>query len=320
MSDAATATVNLNLREGPGTSTGVRGTVHAGTEVEVLGREGDWLRVRIPGSGHEGFLAAWYVRLPGATVVTGFLRDDTGLAAIALAPAKQRIATPAAGPSQQAAARIWNAYGGLLGALAARLRVEPEAMVAVMMVESGGTGFVDGRMVIRFENHVFFDRWGKANPSVFSDHFRFAPTARWKDHAFRAALDTPWTPFHGKQSAEWTVFTFAEALDRTAARMSISMGLPQVMGFNFAALGYRSVDDMFDAFSDPGGGERAQVLGLFDFIRGAHATSAMVAALRAGDWVAFARRYNGSGQAEAYGARLKAACGAAKALAEAPGN
>jgi hypothetical protein len=32
------------------------------------------------------------------------------------------------------------------------------------------------------------------------------------------------------------------------------------------------------------------------------------------------RRYDGSGQAEAYGARLKAAYGAANALAKAPGN
>jgi hypothetical protein len=112
------------------------------------------------------------------------------------------------------------------------------------------------------------------------------------------------------------VFRFAEKLARVPARQSISMGLPQIMGFNAAAIGYASVDEMFDAFNDPTGGERAQAVGLFDFVKGSKATSEMVDALRRHDWMTFAKRYNGSGQAAAYGQRIADAYKAAKGLVE----
>lgn len=314
MADTASTTANLNLRAAPSTSSAVQETLGAGTELQILGTDGEWMRVRVAATGREGFVARKYVRLPGVEVVSGYLRDDAGLGAVALAPAARKRPAAGSGDAGAAAARIWNAYGGLLEAVAGRLAIDPDTGVAVMSVESGGTAFVEGRMVIRFENHVFFDRWGKANPAAFAEHFRYSSAARWKGHEFRAAPDDAWKSFHGKQSGEWEVFEFAEGLDRKAARMSISMGLPQVMGFNFAALGFRSADEMFDAFADSAGGERAQVLGMFDFVRGAKATSPMLDALRGKDWTAFARRYNGSGQAEAYGSRLKAAYLAAKGL------
>lgn len=314
MSTSGITTANLNLRAGPGTTAAIQQTLASGTEILVLDTRGDWLRVRVAATGKEGFVSAKYVRLPGVAVVSGFLRDDAAIAAAALAPAQRKQAAPGSGDAGAVAARIWNAYGGLLSTLAAPLAIEPETGVAVMSVESGGTAFVQGRMVIRFENHVFFDQWGKANPAVFAQHFGYSSEARWKGHEFRASAADAWKSFHGKQAGEWEVFRFAETLARQAARMSISMGLPQVMGFNFAALGFKSVDAMFDAFSDAAGGERAQVVGMFDFIKGAKTTSAMLDALRTRDWVAFAKRYNGSGQAEVYGQRLKAAYVAAKGL------
>ena len=315
MSASGTTSTNLNLRDGPSTGAGVQETLPSGTELRIVDRQGDWLRVQVAASGKEGFVAAKYVRLPGVEVVSGYLRGDPAIGAAAVAPQQKKQAAAGSGDAGAVAARIWNAYGGLLSTVAERLGIEPEAGVAVMSVESGGAAFVQGRMVIRFENHVFFDRWGKANPAVFAEHFRYSAAARWKGHEFRAGAADAWKSFHGKQSGEWEVFELAQGLDRRAARMSISMGLPQVMGFNFAALGYASVDEMFDAFADPATGERAQVVGMFDFVRGAKGTSPMLDALRGKDWTGFARRYNGSGQAEAYGSRLKAAYLAAKGLA-----
>jgi hypothetical protein len=314
MSETGTTTANLNLRAGPSTAAAIHETLKSGTRLAILARQGEWLSVRVEGTGREGFVHGSYVRLPSPEIVSGFLAQDAEVAAVPLAPSARKQAPSGAGDASRTAARIWNAYGGLLSTLAARLGFEPETGVAVMAVESGGSAFVEGRMVIRFENHVFFDRWGKAHRETFDRHFRFSATERWKGHEFRAAADQAWKSFHGRQAGEWEVLTFAEKLDRVAARESISMGLPQIMGFNAAGIGYAGVDAMFAAFGDPATGERAQVVGMFDFIKGARSTSPMVEALRSRDWAAFARRYNGPGQAEVYGGRLKSAYEAAKAL------
>jgi hypothetical protein len=314
MGDTGTTTTGLNLRAAPGTGSTIKETLAPGTRLVILGRQGDWLSVRVADSGHEGFVSGRFVRLPVAEIVTGWLRHDAEVQAAPLVPTHRRQPQLGAGAEAKTAARIWNAYGGLLQTLAARLAVEPEVGVAVLAVESGGTAFKDGRMVIRFENHVFFDRWGQQHPDAFARHFRFKTPQRWAGHEFRAEPGEPWRTFHGSQSAEWEVFKFAQALDRVAARRSISMGLAQIMGFNAANVGYESVDDMFDAFNDADGGERAQVVGLFDFVKGPTTTSEMVDALRDHAWLAFAKRYNGAGQAPDYANRLAASHAAAHSL------
>jgi hypothetical protein len=314
MSETGTTTSDLNLRSGPGTGNPVLETLPVGTGVTIVERVGDWLDVRVTATGRAGFVSGRFVHLPAVEVVSGWLIHDRSVRDAPLAPPRPRQAPAGSGDAARTAARIWNAYGGVLERLAERLGIEAEAGVAVMSVESGGTAFVDGRMVIRFENHVFWDRWGKQNADVFGRHFRFGTPQRWKGHEFRATAQDPWRSFHGKQSGEWEVFRFAEKLARVPARQSISMGLPQIMGFNAAAIGYASVDEMFDAFNDPAGGERAQAVGLFDFVKGPKATSQMLDALRQHDWVAFAKRYNGSGQAAVYGQRIADAYTAAKGL------
>jgi len=71
--------------------------------------------------------------------------------------------------------------------------------------------------------------------------------------------------FHGKQDQEWRVFEFARKLSEPAAMRSISMGGPQIMGFNHSRIGYDSAGEMFHAFESD---IRYHVLGLFDFIKG----------------------------------------------------
>ena len=99
------------------------------------------------------------------------------------------------------------------------------------------------------------------------------------------------------------MFDFARELSAPAAMRSISMGLPQIMGFNYAAIGYDSVGEMFDNFSND---VRFHILGLFDFIRGAGNTSLMLQALQTQDFEKFASRYNGPGQAAKYGDWIEA--------------
>ena len=85
--------------------------------------------------------------------------------------------------------------------------------------------------------------------------------------------------------------------------LSISMGLPQIMGFNYSAIGYDSVREMFDNFSND---VRFHILGLFDFIRGAGDTSHLLQALQTQDFEKFASHYNGPGQASKYGDWIEA--------------
>jgi hypothetical protein len=86
--------------------------------------------------------------------------------------------------------------------------------------------------------------------------------------------------------------------------LSISMGAPQIMGFNHQILGYDSVETMFEAFSLS---ERNQLLGFFDFVCGPLATRERLTALQDLDFEAFAARYNGLGQAAQYAGLLQAA-------------
>ncbi len=193
--------------------------------------------------------------------------------------------------------KAWNAYGYLVSALAPALGLVPSVVCAVLAVESAGAGFWNSRMVIRFENHVFRSRWGKDNLAVFDRHFKFDPNETWMGHAWRPDGGA-WRPLHTKaagQDEEWAVLAFARTLAQDAALQSISMGAPQIMGFNYARIGYPSALAMFNAFAV---NERAHVLGLFDFIRADHH---MVRALRANDWTGFARIYNGKGKEVAYG-------------------
>ena len=333
-----TATTAVKLRTGPGTDKPVLAFLLPKTRLEILGAQDDWLQVRV--ADKVGYVARNFVLLDGQGVGDGFLvtkaeasQPSTTAPVIGGTPAAAPAPAPAAGPSiadvpmeaplsdrlpvnpkapllERLAADIWNRFGGLLPVLSAELKIDPGVAVAVLAVESGGRGFgPDGRMLIRFENQVFFDQWGKKNPDVYNRHFTFDPAKRWVSHKWRPAPDQPWWPedradFHGDQGREWTVFNFARQLDDTAAKLSISMGGPQIMGFNFAACGYESVHQMFEAFS---ASERNHVIGFFDFVQGPSTNSRRVLALQQQDFNTFASMYNGPGQAAKYGGLIKSA-------------
>jgi hypothetical protein len=214
-----------------------------------------------------------------------------------LAPVSLKPNTPVEGTS--GLVKAWNSYGGLLETLANLLGFSPAAAVAVLTAESSGDGFgPDGRLKIRFENHVFYSRWGKNHKETFDKHFKFDPDQKWTGHYWRSDPSLPWEHLHTRtlgQKGEWAVLEFARWLADEEALDSISMGAPQVMGFNSEKVGYDTALEMFEAWKM---GDREQILGLFDFIRSSHK---MVRALRDKDYEAFAYRYNGSGQAKHYG-------------------
>ncbi len=295
-----TTTSNVNLRKGAGATFDVITLLPNRTTVTILAESGLWYQVAA--NNQKGFVHRDFVVLSTQRISSGFFIQQAAPKSWPLAPTKLKTAPPDADAKTKQVARIWNKYGGLLQRLSDRLRIEPGVAVAVIATESSGNGFQNNRLIIRFENHYFWRLWGKDNADKFRRHFSFNDAEPWKEHQFRPDANTAWQSFHGNQDSEWAVFTKARSLDDEAAKSSISMGLPQIMGANHKLIGYESATDMFASFSKD---ERAQVLGLFDFIQGPETVSRKVIALQNQDFVAFAEQYNGSGQAAMYGGLLR---------------
>jgi hypothetical protein len=294
----------LNVRERAGTDATIVRQLTRGAVVQVLAPAGSWYEIQ-SGSTH-GFVHGDFLHFDTTPTASGFLCENQQLCTCALAaPADRQIAERGLDGDALQGALTWNRLGGMLDPLSERLDIARSGAVAVLCVESGGKGFVNGRMVIRFENHVFWDRWGVGNPATFKQHFTFDSAKRWTGHRYRVSLSDDWHTVHGVgQDAEWAAFAIARDLDETSAIRSISMGASQIMGFNHAAIGYDSARAMFDRFSTD---ERFHVLGLFDFVKGPGTTSATLEALRRSDYERFATGYNGAGNAMAYAGKIRSA-------------
>lgn len=204
---------------------------------------------------------------------------------------------------------IYNTKGKYLKTMANQLGVDAASCAAVLQIEAGGKGFSNNKMIVRFENHIFWGQWGKNNPNTFNQHFKFDSGKTWQGHYFRANPNGAWESFHGNQTSEWKVLDFARTLNDTGALKSISMGAAQIMGFNHAAVGYNSVQDMFNTMN---GSLKPQLDGMFAFIQG---KKTCIDGLKEKDYVKFASGYNGTGQATAYGANIEAAAIAFKNVA-----
>ena len=156
------------------------------------------------------------------------------------------------------------------------------AIKAVSAVEAPHGGFIaDGRPTILFESHAFYTntggRFGEIN-----------------------GISSPsWVHDYGPGGAhQWDRFDRAAALDRHAAMLSISIGKYQIMGSNFAAAGY----DTVEAFvADMCESESYQLDAFVAFIQN---NATMWNALKAHNWALFARLYNGPGQVEEYAQRI----------------
>ncbi len=284
---------SLNMRDQPDRSGKILGRLPRGAQVEILEKQGGWLKISYQAG--SAFVSGRYVREIKKSPEGDFYWQKPAFQALPLPGDPIDLRALA---RQKRIAEVWNRYGNLLSVLSQTMGIEVGCAVAVLFVESGGEGFgADGRPVIRFENHQFWKYWGKNNADVFNTHFKFSPSARWKGHRFRKKKNGPWEDFHGNQKKEWRVLNFARKLDDSAALKSMSMGAPQIMGFNYKKIGYATVQDMVAFFSRD---IRYHIFGLFDFM-----DNAMVEALKKQDFTAFAKRYNGPGQAAIYGGKIQ---------------
>jgi murein DD-endopeptidase MepM/ murein hydrolase activator NlpD len=297
----------INIRSAPqkDPSTDV-GDLAAGQRLELISPLGEWFIARVYVSAQFTDVSGDQPAPPpppppdGIDVPSGSPLTSAELQALSLAPAKKLAAPAGSAQAAFSAARIWNKYGGLLEPLANKIGIDPAISVAVVAVESGGSGIgPDGRMIIRFENHLFWFNWGKANADAYNALFKFDPTTTWKGHQFRSNAGAAWQDVHTNQASEWAALTVAQGLNAHAAIMSISMGLVQILGSNNRAIGYASPEAMFDAF---GKDERYQLLGFFNFVKN---DQRQITALQNRDFVGFARIYNGPGQPDYYGGLMK---------------
>ena len=170
--------------------------------------------------------------------------------------------------------------------VAESMGIEPAKIWAVRDVEASANAFTDGLPTILFEPHVF---------SRLTDHKY--------DSSNRDLSSRSWNPklYPGSQSGRWNQLLKASALDVDAALSAASYGAFQILGTNFAVCGYPSVWDFVYAQAQT---EKDQLLAFMDFCNG----NKLTPALKAGNWAAFARGYNGPKYAEnQYDKKLAAA-------------
>jgi hypothetical protein len=177
--------------------------------------------------------------------------------------------------------------------------IDPRILAAILQVESNGTGFQDKRLVIRFEAHVF--RSELHDDTRWAEHFRVGLPA-WTGQQWRTGPGDMWRMLHtGSQDDEWAAFRQALTLDTEAACRSISMGAPQIVGFNHARIGYPTAQAMFEAFQER---ESTQLFGLINFVL---SDPALADAIRRRDWNRTAELYNGTGNVPVYSKLLREA-------------
>lgn len=187
-------------------------------------------------------------------------------------------------------------------AAAQQLGCTVAAIRAVVAVESAGAGFApDGRAILRFEVHKFWEYWGRKNSAQFSARFKYNQSKKWLGHQVNTdGKPLSWINPHANQHNEWIAFEFAKSLDEEAAMLSISLGLFQIVGFNFRACGNATVAEWFWDHCES---EARQLERFCTFIK----TQKLDDELRRLDWFSFASRYNGPGKAADYASKLQAA-------------
>jgi len=166
-----------------------------------------------------------------------------------------------------------------------RLQVTVAELWAVLNVETRGCGFLaDRRPMILFERHIF------SRETAHQFDISHPDISNRNSGGYGAGGD-----------AQYERLYRALALDRKAALRSTSWGIGQLMGFNAEISGYAGVEEMVAAMTIS---ENHQLLGM----AGEITSNRLDRALRAHDWAAFARGYNGPAYAKnSYDTRLAAA-------------
>ena len=162
--------------------------------------------------------------------------------------------------------------------VADKLGCETAAVMAVSTVESNGNGFLsNGQPKILFEGHVFWKELLKAgvNPENIRMGNEDILYPVWNLVAVR--------PFY--KMNQYQRLEKAKAINGEAALRSASWGAFQIMGFNYGACSFSSVNDFVAAQAD----EFSQLQCFTNYILKRH----LNVNLKNLDWAGFALAYNG---------------------------
>ena len=185
--------------------------------------------------------------------------------------------------------------------------VEPAALRAVVLVESGGSGFLaDGRPKILFERHWLYKRLRTRgiDPAPLARARPDLCGSRWDRRYYKggaAEYDRieDVIGWGGKRDPErWESY-------KKAALESASWGLFQLMGFHFAAVGCADIYEFKHAHEES---EERQLQLILKWMQG----NGLLERMRRRQWVRFVTAYNGPGAVPTYTAKLMAAYSRAK--------
>jgi hypothetical protein len=172
------------------------------------------------------------------------------------------------------------------------LNVEVAAIKAVAEVESAGSGFLpDGRPSILYEAHIFHQHSKGAHAGA-------------KDRRGVALSSPSWNRalYGATGAAQHNRYEDARALNADAANKACSWGMFQILGANHKACGFDTSQAFVDAMWT--GGASAHLDAFVAFIK----ANKLDGALRAKNWAAFAKGYNGPAYAQnAYDKKMAAA-------------
>lgn len=182
-----------------------------------------------------------------------------------------------------------------LQAAADRLELPLISIKTVNAVESNGCGFLpDGRPVILFERHVFYQRLKAKGADVETLAARYPNLCNPKRGGYTGG------------AGEWSRLRNARLIIGDAfagiAYEACSWGLFQIMGYHWENLGYGSAAQFVDKMSE---NEGAQLDAFVTFIA---SDATLHKALKARKWAEFAKLYNGPAYKEnLYDAKLSQA-------------
>jgi peptidoglycan hydrolase-like protein with peptidoglycan-binding domain len=176
---------------------------------------------------------------------------------------------------------------------ATTLGVTVPTVVTVCQTETAGSGFNDdGSCAILFERHKFYAQLQAAG----------MPATQLAQLVIQQPnIVNPIAGGYMGGPAEWQRFNLASQINPEAAKMSISMGLFQIMGYWFVDCGYASVDAYYHDMIQ---NEKLQLSAFVCFIQ-KNSGGLLWNALKAHNWTSFAQLYNGPANVAVYSQRLQ---------------
>lgn len=160
------------------------------------------------------------------------------------------------------------------------LGVIPPSVLAVMTVESKGSGFLNGNPIILFERHLFYRELKRAGidpEPIKAQHPDICNTV---------------TGGYTYGAGEWDRLQKAKSICESAAYASASWGLFQILGMHWSYLGCASQADFVTRMST----SEAEQLALFT--RFVKYNDVLTQSLKLQDWASFAKGYNGPNYAK----------------------